>query len=129
MPSDSSVKEVAPVNKKAGMTVKWLLPVLLILWYPARFYWDIMQYHTHFEDLPSLFFELAGFILCTAGIIRAIKRHDWAYAALVGTALVSCVFFGYWTNRIPFCVECDRITREDLGFMLKPFADRFGYMP
>lgn len=120
---------VFSMNEKVKLYGKWLLPVFLILWYPARFFWDIMHYYTHFEDIPALLYELVGFILCTAGIIRAFKRREWGFAALVGTALVSCVFFGYWTNRIPFCVECNRISREELGFMLEPFADRFGCMP
>ncbi len=62
------------MKEKVRLAVKWLMPVFLMLWFPARFYWDIMHYYTHFEDNPALFFELIGIILCTAGIIRAVKR-------------------------------------------------------
>ena len=117
------------MKEKARPAVKWLMPVFLMLWFPARFYWDIMHYYTHFEDIPAPLFELIGIILCTAGIIRAVRRRDRAYAVWVGCALASCIFFGYWINRIPFCVECNHISRDELGFMLAPFADRFGRMP
>ena len=46
-------------------------------------------------------------------------------AAVYGLAVVSCIFFCYWISRIPFCTVCEPISPEDLGFMLRPFADRF----
>ena len=115
------------MNEKAKLIGKWLIPFFLIIWFPTKFFWDIAHYHTHFEDLTALFLELAGLILCTILIVRAIRRRDWAYVIIVILAMVSCAFFGYWINRIPFCTECDHIRRSELGFMLEPFADRFGY--
>ncbi len=123
------LKGVHFMKKKTRLAVKCLVPVFLMLWFPARFYCDIMHYYTHFEDIPALLFELIGIILCTAGIIRAVKRCDRAYAAWIGCAPASCIFFGYWTNRIPFCVEYNHISRDELGFMLEPFADQFGWIP
>ena len=32
-----------------------------------------------------------------------------------------------YINRIPFCTECDHVKRSELGFMLEPFANRFGF--
>ena len=96
---------------------------------PGKVLLELAHYYTHFDDLPALFLELAALILCTVWIIRAIRQRDWKYMVFIGLTIVSCVFFGYWINRIPFCTECDHISRSELGFMLEPFADRFGYLP
>ena len=117
------------MKERAKLVGKWLLPVFLRIWFPARFYWDVTHYYTHFDDLSAVLLCLVGLILCTVWIIRAIRRRDWKYMVLIGLAMASCAFFGYWINRIPFCTECDHISRSELGFMLEPFADRFGYFP
>ena len=110
--------------------IKWLLAIFIIAWFPARFYWDVNHYYTHFDDVTALLFWIYGIIACAVFIVRTIKKKEWITFALFGLALVSCAFFGYWIFQIPFCTECDHITRSDLGFMLEPFADRFGpYWP
>ncbi len=106
---------------------KYLVPSLLLIWFPARFYWDVFHYHTHFEDMFSLFMEFSTIIFCAVSMIRAFKRRSLAYMALIAATMLSCIFFGYWINRIPFCTECDHVRRSELGFMLEPFANRFGY--
>ena len=111
--------------KRIGM---YLVPSFLLLWFPARFYWDVFHYYTHFEDLLVVLMGFATIIFCAVSMVQAFKRRNWAYMALVAAALLSCLFFGYWINRIPFCTECDHIRRSELGFMLEPFANRFGFL-
>lgn len=60
----------------------------------------------------SLFFMLVEFILW-----RKKRKQYRAYTviAVISTFLLAAVF--YVGGKIPFCVECDRITAEDLGFL------------
>ncbi len=63
-------------------------------------------------------------VICAKAMKRASERQERAGLILYGLALASCVFFLYWFARIPFCAMCDRIGTDDLGFMLKPFANK-----
>lgn len=79
--------------KQIGM---YLVPSLLLLWFPARFYWDVFHYYTHFEDLLIVLMGFATIIFCAVSMVQAFKRRNWAYMALVTAALLSCLFFEYW---------------------------------
>lgn len=94
------------------------------------FYWKIMHYQPHHDNPFSGFV----FIACVIGgvilLIRAIKRKQTIITVLYSFAIISGVFFLYWTTRIPLCLECEPMSKKDLGFMLEPFAERFGdYWP
>ena len=60
----------------------------------------------------SLLFMLVEFILWRKG-----RRQHRAYTvvAVICALLLAAVF--YVGGKIPFCVECDQITAEDLGFL------------
>ena len=106
--------------------LKYALPALLTLWPPVWFYWDVAHYSSHSSEYVSLFLGAASLIICGVKVYRAFREHDRYSVVMYAIAAISCVFFGYWIAQIPFCTECDHIRRSDLGFMLRPFADRFG---
>ena len=108
--------------------IRWAVPVFLMIWLPYRFYWDIDNYYTHFSDYAAGFVIIYGSVFLAVGLIMNIKRRKLFVTLFYSMALVICLFFGYWIFRISFCTECDHLTKSDLGFMLEPYADRFGFL-
>ncbi len=110
--------------KRAKAIISWVFPVFVICFFPFRFYYDIMHYQIHHDDLLAILLGLPCVILCLIGFIQALKRREKSTSAVYGLAMVSCIFFCYWIIRIPLCPVCDSVSRSDLGFMLEPFADK-----
>ena len=109
---------------KINSIVKWAFPIFVICFFPIRFYYDIMHYQIHHDDLFAILLGFVCAILCITGLISALRQREKSLSAVNGLALVSCVFFCYWIIRIPLCPVCDSISKSDLGFMLEPFADK-----
>lgn len=60
--------------------------------------------------------SIVAFVICTV-IARCNRRRGRAIRiAWIASALVLAFVF-YVGNKIPFCVECDQVTAEDLGFL------------
>lgn len=114
------------MKKKALSVLEWTLPFLIAAWFPFRFYWEIAHYQAHHDDIGNLFLAMISLTLCAFMIVQAVRRRSWILVALCGAAACSCAFFSYWNMKIPFCLECEPLTKADLGFMLKPYAERFG---
>ncbi len=106
--------------------VKWAVPVFVFFFFPLRFYLNIAYYRSHEDDPFTIMFGVICAITCVVVCFQALRRKETGQAVVCGLAIVSCVFFCYWIARIPFCTMCDPIRKSDLGFMLEPFADRFG---
>ena len=105
--------------------LKWAFPVFVICFFPIRFYYDIMHYQIHHDDLFAFLLGIPCVIICLTGFIWALKRREKGLSAVCGLAIASCVFFCYWIMRIPLCSVCEPISKSDLGFMLEPFAETF----
>ena len=107
----------------------WAVPVILALLFPALFYWEIFHYQPHMSDsfliaFPIMIAAAVRFIIVAW---RAAGKRAWGIVVFNALALACCLYFFYWIGRIPDCIECDGLWRKsDLGFMLEPFADRFG---
>ena len=116
------------MEKMNAFLSKWIVPVLMAVAFPGLFYWEIADYESHSEGLTLLMLVLGVAVLavCALGLRWAVRGHSWGMALLYVLAAVSCVFFCYWMDRIPFCAVCEPMRKSDLGFMLEPFADRFG---
>ena len=110
---------------KVRRIIRWAVPVFTVLWFPFRFYSDIMNYHAHCDDASPILLGIPCAVYCVTSCFLAIRRRESVLAVLCSLAAASCVFFCYWICRIPFCTMCEPIDRSDLGFMLKPFADTF----
>lgn len=117
-------KRLAKIERYRVMT-KWGIPIFLMLWFPLMFYESVMHYQAHSDDVSPLVIGIPCAIGCFVALRRYYWRREKGMMILYALALVSCVFFTYWMWRIPYCVECDEISRDQLGFMLKPFADKF----
>ena len=114
------------MKKILGTVSKWAVPILMTALPAAMFYWEVMHYQAHFDS------SLTGIvgIACVVGgiflLTGAIEKKQKVNAAICGLAIASGLFFYYWSTRIPFCTKCEPMSKQDLGFMLEPFADRFG---
>ena len=111
---------------KIRRIIRWVVPAFVFFWFPCMFYLSIINYHTHFDDPFTIMFGVPCALYCAISCFLAIRRREKGLAVVCGLAAASCVFFCYWIYRIPFCTMCDPIRKSDLGFMLEPFADRFG---
>lgn len=62
-------------------------------------------------------YSLLAFLICTCIWLRVRKsnRHLTAIWFLAAAVLV---FVFYMGTKIPFCVVCDQVTAEDLGFLI-----------
>ena len=108
--------------------IKWAIPIFLSLLFPFIFFMDVMYYHAHSDYYEFTLIGTPCAVCCLIGCILAIRRREKGLAVACVLAAASCLFFCYWIRRIPFCTMCDPIDRNDLGFMLKPFAENF-YRP
>lgn len=113
------------MREKTRHIFEYLVPILLIVWFPYRFYANIVHYHGHSEDVLTPFIGLVCVIFCAVRIYRACRSREWITVVLYGLTALSALFFSYCIWQIPFCTECDHITRADLHPILKPFEDRF----
>ncbi|MBR5985563.1 MAG: hypothetical protein IK019_04035 [Clostridia bacterium] len=118
------------MRKEFASIAEHTVPICMTVLPAVAFYWAIMNYQPHHDSYLSSFVEI-GCIIC--GILlfcKAIKRKQTGIAVLYCLAILSGGFFLYWTMRIPLCLACEPMRKQDLGYMLKPFADRFGeYLP
>ena len=114
------------MKEKAICIARWLLPVVIAAYFPYRFYGDIAHYQVHHDDIAVFFHGMISLLICGVLIVMAIRRRSWVNLALCCVAVCSCVFFCYWCMRIPLCQECEPLTVDELGFMLRPYAERFG---
>ena len=62
-------------------------------------------------------YGLLSLLICTRIWLRARKenRYMTLFFLLAAAVLVFVVYVG---TKIPFCVVCDRVTAEDLGFLI-----------
>lgn len=113
------------MEQKLIRILRWALPLAITAYFPYRFYAEIAHYRVH-GGSAVIFLGMICFLICLALIVSAVKRRSWFNLALCCIALFSCVFFSYWCMQIPFCQECEPLTKDDLGFMLRPYAETFG---
>ena len=79
---------------------------------------DLFEYHAHETDgmMPVLISVLSlGFM--AYAVFTLVRRRRWAALSvvLVCAAAVSLVLQNAW--QIPLCVECQHLTKEDLGWL------------
>ncbi len=104
--------------------IRWAFPLFVIIWFPCAFFHEVLHYQAH-NDSFTIAYGLPCAVVCLICLFRALKRKEICFTVVYGLAVVSCAFFCYWINRIPFCPICEPISKSDLGFMLEPFADSF----
>ena len=113
------------MKEKILQAAKYIAPVLLMVWFSYRFYTNIAHYHSHAEDILTPFVEFVCVIFSAVTIYRACRQHEWITVVLYALTALSASFFCFCIWQIPFCTECDHITRSDLHPILKPFEDTF----
>ena len=113
------------LNTRLRMVMAWAIPIFFIFWFPLMFYENVLGYRPHNQDISAYIIALPCVVGCSVFMCLAAKYKEPWLAAVYGLAVVSCIFFCYWISRIPFCTVWEPISPEDLGFMLRPFADRF----
>ena len=103
--------------------LRWAFPIFVSCFFPIRFYYDVLHYQIHHDDLLAILIGFPCVILCLIGFVSALMRREKGLSAVFALAAASCAFFCYWIMRIPLCPMCEPISKSELGFMLEPFAD------
>ncbi len=113
------------MKEKALRIAELIAPILLIVWFPYRFWVNVIHYQSHAEDFLTPIIGFVCAVVCAVMVYRACRNHAWIMVILYGLLALSALFFSYCIWQIPFCTECDHITRNDLHPLLKPFEERF----
>ena len=101
------------MKNKAVLIILHMLPIFLLVFLLYKLY----TYTPH-TDTPLLvcFLALLAFTVSTILWLRIRKACPQSTVVwLVSTAVLLFVF--YTGSKIPFCMECDRITPEELDFL------------
>lgn len=92
-----------------------LIPLIML----AFLYFDLETYKeiTHNECGAFLCIESAlAFVICSVIALCNRRRGKAILITWVASTLVLAFVF-YVGNKIPFCVVCEEVTAEDLGFL------------
>lgn len=108
-----------------------ILSVLLTLSAAALLLYELETYYevTHNEAAFTVCFYTVQAALITGLLLYKYQNAFKAYKYVCGACMVILVFVFFLGNRIPFCVECDQTTAEELGILkywIKPIED---YLP
>ena len=104
--------------------MKKTLPVVILCILPLSVV--IFLFHC-LETYNSIVHNDSGFFVCLYSVFMLIvsliiwlKNKSYnkclTFVFIVSTAVLCAVF--YFGNKIPFCVECDHVTAEDLGLLI-----------
>ena len=98
--------------KKAFGLLSALLPAVLSV---AALGYDLYTYAPHYEGGAGLI-SLICLIVCLTGFVRtARRRQKRMFVWLLSLAI--CTGALILAEQIPFCPECDQVSREDLGIL------------
>ena len=89
------------------------LPAVAYLWYLLE------NYNSAVHNEAGLFVQLLAipFLLLEIVLWWRTRREHWLHSVIVVIAVAVLLFVIHTGERIPFCVECDRVSAEDLGFL------------
>ena len=90
------------------------LSAISYLFYCLETYYEVVH-----NDSAALigFYCIITFIISTE-IWRRNRKANRSLTAIWGLSTLVLILVLLIGNRIPFCVECDQVTAEDLGFLI-----------
>ena len=93
-----------------------LLPVsaIALALYCLETYYEVVHNES---SLLVCGYSIIAFVVSTVLFIR-IKKEKYYSIGIWIFSIVVLAFVFYVGYKIPFCVECDRVTAEDLGFLI-----------
>jgi len=100
---------------------RWLIMVLLPLLAVAILFYSLETYYRVVHSDASV---LIGFFAVVSIVIELRmwlkgRRIHWGYTAVAAISIAILLAVMYVGDKIPFCVECDQVTAEDLGFLIR----------
>lgn len=103
------------IRQKLAIILLCVLPLSAV----ALALYSLENYHNTVHNDASFYvclYCVAAFVVSTV-VWRYAKKHNRGASVLwcISAAVLGFVF--YVGSKIPFCVVCDRITAEDLGFL------------
>lgn len=98
-----------------SMAVMILLPVTAL----GLLYYCLETYTKTVHNESGLLVGAYALICVAANIVLWVKnrKRGKRYTVIAALSLAVLIFVLIIAEKIPFCVECDQVTKEDLGFL------------
>ena len=104
--------------------MKKTLPVVMLCMLPLSavifLFYCLETYNSIVHNDSGFFVCLYSVFMFIVSLIIWLKNKSYnkclTFVFAVATAVLCAVF--YFGNKIPFCVECEHVTAEDLGFLI-----------
>ena len=99
----------------------WIVMLLLPCLAALNLHNALENYHAVVHN-DSAFLVQALCLICAVAefvIWKRNRKKHCAYTVFLAIALALLAVVFHIGGKIPFCVECDRVTAEDLGFLTK----------
>lgn len=105
----------ANIADKIRLIIMILLPITAL----GYLYYSLETYNQVVHNESGFFVCIYAFacMMAEATMWMLSRKKGTRYTVIALIALVILLFVWYVGEKIPFCVECDHVTAEDLGFL------------
>lgn len=106
---------------KRGKTISLIVMILLPLTALGLLYFCLETYTQTVHNDSSTIIGLHALGCIAVNFILWLKsrRCGKIFSIIAFFSLILLVFVLWVAGKIPFCVECDQVTQEDLGFLTR----------
>ena len=104
--------------KRFKATIKTIILCIIPLSALAVLLYCLETYHEFVHSDSAAFvcgYAIAAFLVSTI-LWNDMRKNRFSTAIWIASTVI-LAFVLYTGSRIPFCVECDQVTAEDLGFL------------
>ncbi|MBE5774566.1 MAG: hypothetical protein E7337_11625 [Clostridiales bacterium] len=97
----------------------WIILLILPVLAAIDLYYELENYGRVTHSDAALAVQLAVFVCMVLVFIiwKKNRKEHWLYTVLAVFSFVMLAVIGHIGGKIPFCVECDHVTAEELGFL------------
>ena len=103
------------MKRNISLIIMILLPMtaLALLYYCLETYTQTV----HNDSATLVGAHALGCIIVNFVLWLKMRRKGKIFSVIAACALFLLIFVLWVAGKIPFCVECDQVTKEDLGFL------------
>lgn len=108
------------MKRSKGEIFSMLVMILLPLTALGYLYYSLETYYrTVHSDAGFLVgLHALGCIAVNFILWLKMRKKGKAFSVIAALSLLVLAFVLYTAEKIPFCVECDQVTAQDLGFLI-----------
>ena len=113
-------REEYAVKHSRGEIISKIVMIILPLSALGFLFYSLETYHKTVHSDAGFTVGLHALGCMAVNIILWLKmrKKGKAFSIIAAFSLVALAFVLYTAEKIPFCVECDQVTADDLGFLI-----------